>query len=89
MISAVRSKSVARLARPLAALSLSSTHLSGLAVQTTRRQLTINAAAASAVATQRLSSPYRSQVRYYADYVVKVPHMADSISEGSLKQWNK
>ncbi|KAF9313121.1 2-oxoglutarate dehydrogenase complex E2 component, partial [Podila minutissima] len=23
------------------------------------------------------------------DYVVKVPHMADSISEGSLKQWNK
>lgn len=24
-----------------------------------------------------------------ADYVVKVPHMADSISEGSLKQWNK
>ncbi|KAF9368247.1 2-oxoglutarate dehydrogenase complex E2 component, partial [Podila verticillata] len=34
-------------------------------------------------------SPYRSQVRSYADYVVKVPHMADSISEGSLKQWNK
>lgn len=26
---------------------------------------------------------------FIADYVVKVPHMADSISEGSLKQWNK
>ncbi|KAF9573640.1 2-oxoglutarate dehydrogenase complex E2 component [Mortierella alpina] len=88
MISAVRSKPIARLARPLAALT-SSPLLAAPAVQVARRQLTINAAAASAVATQRLSSPYRSQVRYYADYVVKVPHMADSISEGSLKQWNK
>ncbi|KAF9280792.1 2-oxoglutarate dehydrogenase complex E2 component [Mortierella alpina] len=88
MISAVRSKPIARLARPLAALT-SSPILSASAVHVARRQLTINAAAASAVATQRLSSPYRSQVRYYADYVVKVPHMADSISEGSLKQWNK
>ncbi|KAG0197814.1 2-oxoglutarate dehydrogenase complex E2 component [Mortierella sp. GBA30] len=88
MISAVRSKPVARLARPLAALTKSSTLLSAPAVHVARRQLTVNAAAASAVAAQRLS-PYRSQVRYYADYVVKVPHMADSISEGSLKQWNK
>ncbi|KAF9939797.1 2-oxoglutarate dehydrogenase complex E2 component [Mortierella alpina] len=88
MISAVRSKPIARLARPLAALT-SSPLLSAPALHVARRQLTINAAAASAVATQRLSSPYRSQVRYYADYVVKVPHMADSISEGSLKQWNK
>ncbi|KAG0371503.1 2-oxoglutarate dehydrogenase complex E2 component [Mortierella sp. AD032] len=88
MISAVRSsKQVARAARPLAALS-KTTLFSVPAVQA-RRQLTINAAAATAVATQRLSSPYRSQVRFYADYVVKVPHMADSISEGSLKQWNK
>ncbi|KAF9095197.1 2-oxoglutarate dehydrogenase complex E2 component [Mortierella sp. AD031] len=88
MISAVRSsKQVARAARPLAALS-KTTLFSVPAVQA-RRQLTINAAAATAVATQRLSSPYRTQVRYYADYVVKVPHMADSISEGSLKQWNK
>ncbi|KAF9360103.1 2-oxoglutarate dehydrogenase complex E2 component [Mortierella sp. AD094] len=89
MISAVRSKPLARLARPLAALSKTSTLLSTPTAQGARRQLTINAAAASAVTTQRLSSPYRSQVRFYADYVVKVPHMADSISEGSLKQWNK
>ncbi|KAI9239292.1 MAG: hypothetical protein BYD32DRAFT_235941 [Podila humilis] len=53
------------------------------------RQLTIHAGASVAVGAQRISSPYRSQVRSYADYVVKVPHMADSISEGSLKQWNK
>ncbi|KAF9392538.1 2-oxoglutarate dehydrogenase complex E2 component [Podila verticillata] len=87
MISTVRSKSIARLARPLAALS--SRTLLSVPSQVARRQLTINAAAATAVASQRISSPYRSQVRYYADYVVKVPHMADSISEGSLKQWNK
>ncbi|KAH8645597.1 hypothetical protein BX600DRAFT_159988 [Xylariales sp. PMI_506] len=30
-----------------------------------------------------------SQVRTYADAVVKVPQMAESISEGTLKQWNK
>lgn len=28
-------------------------------------------------------------VRTYADTVVKVPQMAESISEGTLKQWNK
>ncbi|KAG0002799.1 2-oxoglutarate dehydrogenase complex E2 component [Entomortierella chlamydospora] len=89
MISAVRSKPLARLARPLAALPKTSTLLSTPIAQGARRQLTINAAAASAVATQRLSSPYHSQVRFYADYIVKVPFMADSISEGSLKQWNK
>ncbi|KAF8984656.1 2-oxoglutarate dehydrogenase complex E2 component [Entomortierella lignicola] len=88
MISAVRSKPLARLARPLAALSKTSL-LSTPTAQIARRQLTINAPAATAVSAQRLSSPYRSQVRFYADYVVKVPHMADSISEGSLKQWNK
>lgn len=30
-----------------------------------------------------------SQVRTYADTMVKVPQMAESISEGTLKQWNK
>lgn len=30
-----------------------------------------------------------SQVRTYADAVVKVPQMAESITEGTLKQWNK
>lgn len=29
------------------------------------------------------------QVRSYADKIVKVPTMAESISEGTLKQWNK
>ncbi|GJJ68868.1 2-oxoglutarate dehydrogenase E2 component (dihydrolipoamide succinyltransferase) [Entomortierella parvispora] len=89
MISAVRSKPLARMARPLASLVQSSTILSAAASQGARRQLSINAAAATVAVSQRISSPYRSQVRYYADYVVKVPHMADSISEGSLKQWNK
>ncbi|KAF9437571.1 2-oxoglutarate dehydrogenase complex E2 component [Entomortierella beljakovae] len=89
MISAVRSKPIVRLARPLAALTKTSTLLSTPITQNARRQLTIHAAAATVNSTQRLSSPYRTQVRFYADYVVKVPHMADSISEGSLKQWNK
>ncbi|MCJ1298521.1 2-oxoglutarate dehydrogenase complex E2 component [Hypocenomyce scalaris] len=30
-----------------------------------------------------------SQLRFYADKVVKVPEMAESISEGTLKQWSK
>ncbi|KAK9772772.1 putative Dihydrolipoyllysine-residue succinyltransferase [Seiridium cardinale] len=30
-----------------------------------------------------------NHVRTYADTVVKVPQMAESISEGTLKQWNK
>lgn len=29
------------------------------------------------------------QVRTYADTIIKVPAMAESISEGTLKQWNK
>jgi 2-oxoglutarate dehydrogenase E2 component (dihydrolipoamide succinyltransferase) len=28
-------------------------------------------------------------VRTYADTMIKVPTMAESISEGTLKQWNK
>ncbi|KAG0345864.1 2-oxoglutarate dehydrogenase complex E2 component, partial [Podila minutissima] len=86
MISSVRSKPMVRLARPLAALARTSTVFTTPAQA---RQLTIHASASVAVGAQRISSPYRSQVRSYADYVVKVPHMADSISEGSLKQWNK
>ena len=34
-------------------------------------------------------SALMNQVRTYADTVVKVPQMAESISEGTLKQWNK
>ena len=29
------------------------------------------------------------QFRLYADKIVKVPEMAESISEGTLKQWSK
>lgn len=29
------------------------------------------------------------QTRYYADTIIKVPQMAESISEGTLKQWQK
>lgn len=29
------------------------------------------------------------QFRTYADKIVKVPEMAESISEGTLKQWSK
>jgi 2-oxoglutarate dehydrogenase E2 component (dihydrolipoamide succinyltransferase) len=33
--------------------------------------------------------PVAQQFRTYADKVVKVPEMAESISEGTLKQWSK
>ncbi|OZJ05746.1 hypothetical protein BZG36_01281 [Bifiguratus adelaidae] len=32
---------------------------------------------------------FGQQVRFYADKMVQVPHMADSISEGTLKTWVK
>ena len=37
----------------------------------------------------RYPFPVIQQFRYYADRVVKVPEMAESISEGTLKQWSK
>ncbi|KAF9953553.1 2-oxoglutarate dehydrogenase complex E2 component [Mortierella alpina] len=86
MISVFRSKPMAR---PVVAFCRAFKPLSTPAAQATRRHLSINATAATTAASHRLSSPYRTQIRCYADYVVKVPHMADSISEGSLKQWNK
>lgn len=53
--------------------------------------------AARVVQLRQASQPLRSvplpllfrQVRSYADRVVKVPEMAESISEGTLKQWSK
>jgi 2-oxoglutarate dehydrogenase E2 component (dihydrolipoamide succinyltransferase) len=33
--------------------------------------------------------PVIQQFRCYADKIVKVPEMAESISEGTLKQWSK
>jgi 2-oxoglutarate dehydrogenase E2 component (dihydrolipoamide succinyltransferase) len=36
----------------------------------------------------RYSFPLQ-QFRCYADRIVKVPEMAESISEGTLKQWSK
>ncbi|KAF9279139.1 2-oxoglutarate dehydrogenase complex E2 component [Mortierella alpina] len=86
MISVVRSRPVAR---PMVALCRAFKPRTTPTAQATRRHLSINALAATTATSHRLSSPYRTQIRCYADYVVKVPHMADSISEGSLKQWNK
>lgn len=37
----------------------------------------------------RYPSPVIQQFRSYADSIVKVPQMAESISEGTLKQWSK
>lgn len=37
----------------------------------------------------RYPFPVIQQFRSYADKVVKVPEMAESISEGTLKQWSK
>ncbi len=42
--------------------------------------------------TPQLRQPFpivAQQFRYYADKIVKVPEMAESISEGTLKQWSK
>lgn len=37
----------------------------------------------------RYPLPVVQQFRSYADRVIKVPQMAESISEGTLKQWSK
>lgn len=37
----------------------------------------------------RYPNPVIQQFRSYADKIVKVPQMAESISEGTLKQWSK
>jgi 2-oxoglutarate dehydrogenase E2 component (dihydrolipoamide succinyltransferase) len=37
----------------------------------------------------RYTVPIVQQFRNYADTIVKVPAMAESISEGTLKQWSK
>jgi 2-oxoglutarate dehydrogenase E2 component (dihydrolipoamide succinyltransferase) len=42
--------------------------------------------------TPQLRHPFPAvaqQFRCYADKIVKVPEMAESISEGTLKQWSK
>ena len=42
--------------------------------------------------TPQLRYPFPAiaqQFRSYADKIVKVPEMAESISEGTLKQWSK
>jgi 2-oxoglutarate dehydrogenase E2 component (dihydrolipoamide succinyltransferase) len=42
--------------------------------------------------TPQLRHPFpivAQQFRSYADRIVKVPEMAESISEGTLKQWSK
>ncbi|CAO3614283.1 unnamed protein product [Mucor hiemalis] len=54
------------------------------------RQLHVQAPAAlTMVANKQLKNNHWMQTRFYADKVVKVPQMAESISEGTLKQWVK
>ncbi|CAD6442997.1 ef592eb7-bb28-4702-b5ee-97db4e770543 [Sclerotinia trifoliorum] len=58
----------------------------------TRRVLTASRflrAQRSAAPQLRYPLPVIQQFRNYADKVVKVPEMAESISEGTLKQWSK
>ncbi|KAA8566383.1 hypothetical protein MFRU_019g00020 [Monilinia fructicola] len=58
----------------------------------TRRVLTASRflrAQRSAAPQLRYPFPVIQQFRNYADKVVKVPEMAESISEGTLKQWSK
>ncbi|TGO41765.1 hypothetical protein BHYA_0016g00010 [Botrytis hyacinthi] len=58
----------------------------------TRRVLTASRfllAQRSAAPQLRYPLPVIQQLRSYADKVVKVPEMAESISEGTLKQWSK
>ncbi|KAG0235251.1 2-oxoglutarate dehydrogenase complex E2 component [Actinomortierella wolfii] len=89
--SMLRTKQVARMARPLVTLASRTAGKAVLNTASQARHYSFNTTAAtSAIVAQRINSLYnRSQIRHYADFVVKVPHMADSISEGSLKQWNK
>ncbi|ESZ90652.1 putative dihydrolipoamide succinyltransferase [Sclerotinia borealis F-4128] len=58
----------------------------------TRRFLTASRflrAQRSAAPQLRYPFPVIQQFRNYADKIVKVPEMAESISEGTLKQWSK
>ena len=56
------------------------------------RRIILSARLLRATRAPRLSCyplPVVHQFRSYADKVVKVPEMAESISEGTLKQWSK
>jgi hypothetical protein len=59
------------------------------------RGLRLAARAAPKLSLYNTSSALRQlpvqfqHVRTYADKIIKVPTMAESISEGTLKQWNK
>lgn len=69
-------------------LSLSSSPIS--AVMLSRRVLVASRFVRSSRAPQlRYPNPVIQQFRSYADKIVKVPQMAESISEGTLKQWSK
>lgn len=59
------------------------------------RGIRLAARAAPKIALSNTNSALRhlplqfQHVRTYADKIIKVPSMAESISEGTLKQWNK
>ncbi|KAG2212663.1 hypothetical protein INT47_000640 [Mucor saturninus] len=68
-------------------------HLSRSALNLGRhatRQLSVQAPCAlNMVANKQFKSNQWMQTRFYADKIVQVPQMAESISEGTLKQWVK
>ncbi|CAO3588889.1 unnamed protein product [Absidia cylindrospora] len=83
----------ARIARTV---SRSTTALKPSMLMVSSRQLHIQTPAAMYTGIDRLRqtkgpqyNALRQQFRTYADKVVKVPQMAESISEGTLKQWMK
>jgi 2-oxoglutarate dehydrogenase E2 component (dihydrolipoamide succinyltransferase) len=54
------------------------------------RRLLVASRLLRAARTPQLRYPFPiQQFRSYADRIVKVPDMAESITEGTLKQWSK
>ncbi|KAG1168649.1 hypothetical protein G6F70_008622 [Rhizopus microsporus] len=86
-----------RVALRLSRVSLSKNVIATTAVRHVQRNLHVQTAASLyTVGYDRLkqnsnlqNSTIKNQIRTYADKVIKVPQMAESISEGTLKQWVK
>ncbi|KAH8688892.1 hypothetical protein BGW36DRAFT_392388 [Talaromyces proteolyticus] len=66
---------------------LSSSALCSPRAPTSRKPLCFTSIQSSV--TPKLNVYEQRQVRYYADTIVKVPEMAESITEGTLKQFSK
>lgn len=70
-------------------LSIDSPFFAYLAMLSRRVVLASRSLKAFAAPRSRYAFPVVHQFRSYADKVIKVPEMAESISEGTLKQWSK